>query len=882
LVHGVQRGPTGTREGVCPLSRLEKAVIGAAVALAAGYVWLLQLWPESARVVAGHIALTVAPATAAASCLLAARRAARRALGTWVLLAAASLCVAAGQGLWFFAQFGLGREIAFPSPSFFLFIAFHPIFALALIRSLRRDTPSDSPVDLVHDGMLAAAAIAAFMLRFLFEPLLASRPWLSYGDIAWIVGGQFVAQLSLVAAGALVVWRRATLSPRATAALVTVAIVNSTANLLVAAGADPDVGNPGDAFDLLWLSGWLLLAWAGAIGAQGTERIWSGRGASYLSRRRRQAVAPAAALALTAIIVDIAIRGETGPETAVAVGLLAMLLAARIVRSEGAFERERQERRELARTRVLVDLSRTLAAAPRVEDALTQVLDSARQLLSAERAWVERPEADHVRVLAGADAEAATLASAASCGSWLGGRRSAQKLIGPNEPCRGPGGAPLPARRWIAAATIRFGERHAGTLIVERDDTGFDDAEIDLLGALSDQAAVAIENARLIDEARQSERALLRNEKLASIGRLAAGVAHEINNPLAAIQAAAELLNDDGVAAADPEPLDIIRSESRRVGEIVRRMLDFVQPSDVSVTAVAIADLVSATIRLRAYDQTTAGIRTVVRLDGLPPVAADRGQLQQVVLNLIVNAEHALAGGRADRTIEITGQVVGDDVIVHFHDNGSGIAPEDIGRVFDPFFTTKPPGVGTGLGLSVSYGILRELGGGITVESRPGVGTTFLVRLPMARGPAQDAAVKAGGDTAPPPIHVGGPLSVLLVDDEASIRELVSRFLRRRGHHVETAANGRAALDAVATRAYDVILTDLKMPELDGEELYARLVAMDALLPDRVLFMSGDTVADATRDFLSRTARPFVSKPFDLEVLASRIAEVGAARGHGS
>jgi signal transduction histidine kinase len=856
------------------LSRIEKGLIGAAVALAACYAWVLQAGADPVRIIFGHVVMIAAPAAAATWCLLAARVAARRALPTWLLLAAAALTVAAGQTIWFVSEIVLGVPIGFPSASFLMFLSFHPIFALALIRSLRRDTPTDSPIDLAHDGMLATVAIAAILLRFLFEPLLETRPWLSYSDVAWVVGGQFVAQLSLVAAGALIVWQRSTLSPRAAAAVVAVAIVNSVANLLILAGVDPDVGKPGDAFDLLWLAGWVLLAWAGTVGAQGTERIWTGRGANYLSRRRRQAVAPIAALAMIAIIVDIAVSGEVGAESAVAVALLSLLLAARVMRAAGAFERERQERRELARTRVLVDLSRTLAAAPRVEDALAQVLDSARVLLTVRRAWVERPAADGVRTQTGPGADHAPIPAAASCGSWLAARRTAQKLVGPNEPCRGPGGAALPARCWIAAATIRFGERPAGTLVVERDDAGFDDAELDLLGALSDQAAVAIENARLIDEARQSERALLRNEKLASLGQLAAGVAHEINNPLAAIQTAAELLNDDGIGVDDPEPLQIIRSEARRVGQIVRRMLDFVRPTDVSVTAVDLAELVSATVRLRAGDQAAARIRTVVRLDGLPPVAADRGQLQQVVLNLVVNAEHALAKTAAERMIEVSGDVVGTDVVVRFRDTGSGIAPEHLGRVFDPFFTTKPPGVGTGLGLSVSYGIVRELGGTIGVESVPGTGTTFVVRLPASPAPTR---VAPAADVAAA-LRVDGPLSVLLVDDEPSIRELVSRFLRRRGHEVDTAVNGRAALDALANRAYDVILTDLKMPELDGEEFYARLLAMDAVLPKRVLFMSGDTVADATRDFLTRSARPFLSKPFDLEVLASRVAEVGAGR----
>lgn len=832
------------------------------------------------RLVIGHVVLVLGPALAAASCFNAARLGARRAAPTWWLIGLGAVLAATGQAIWFVQQVVLEQQLSFPSLSFYLFVAFHPLFAFGVLRSLRARGRSDPAWDIALDALLASAAIAAVLIRFVHEPLRAARPWLTYVEVSWIVSGQFVAQFSLIAVGVVVVWRRSMLSPRAVAGLAGVAIVNSLANLLQMASLDPAPGSPGDAFDLIWLLGWALLAWAGLTGASTGGRVWSGRAATRVSARLRQSVAPIAILVLAGLTIDVMRRGDAGPELLIAFSVLGLLLAVRMARAVGAVERENRERRELERTRVLVELSRTFAAAPRVENALAHVLTSAEKLLSTDRVWIERIGDDgSIQLHAGSNVADTIAPLDGTAGQWLGERRYAQKLSDERESSTGLAGAGPNARVWLAAGSIRFGPRTAGTLIAERETAGFDADELELLGALADQAAVAIENARLIDEARRAERRRLGNERLVSLGNLVAGVAHEINNPLTAIQSAADLLASGHPDEHDSETLDILRSEAARAGDLVRRMLDFIRPDEGRTVPTDVASALHAALKVRLSEHERTGVRVNVRLDSLPLVFAEPGRLHQVFLNLIVNAEHALAANQGSRTLEVTGRVDEMAVNVEFRDNGCGIPADQLDRVFDPFFTTKAPGAGTGLGLSLSHGILRDFGGSMSVTSTVGVGTSFTVQLPVA--PASLPGEPPTAPTAVPPVPPAmSSLSVLVVEDEASIRTLVRRYLRRRGHDVETADNGRAALAAMARRRYDVIVTDMKMPEMGGEELYSRLCDADNEHAQRVLFISGDTVSESTRDFLLRSGRPFVSKPFDLDELATRISEAAGAAAY--
>lgn len=415
----------------------------------------------------------------------------------------------------------------------------------------------------------------------------------------------------------------------------------------------------------------------------------------------------------------------------------------------------------------------------------------------------------------------------------------------------------------------------------------FQETDLEVMQALADLIGVGIENARLVEDARQAERQRLHAEKLATIGQLVAGLAHEINNPLAATQSASELLLGQELSDDVRESLEVIRAESARAALIVRKLLDFSRPHDVELTPLDVVTAIEASLSLRAYEHRVQDISVVRHFEPVPPVRADMHRLQQVFLNLIVNAEHAMAGQGRARVIEISCRLT-DAVEIRITDSGPGIPESSLDAVFDPFFTTKPVGQGTGLGLSVSYGIIRELGGTIKAVPHPD-GARFVIRLPplaavmpLPESSAQPEVESKATADGEPAIDTGSPgaagrVSILFVDDEPSLRRVAERYLARLGHHIELAANGEEALQLLQTRRFDVIVTDLRMPGLGGEELYLRL---GPLVQKRFLFMSGDIVSEKTRRFLAATRRPYLHKPFELKRLSeliSTIAEQPAA-----
>ena len=245
---------------------------------------------------------------------------------------------------------------------------------------------------------------------------------------------------------------------------------------------------------------------------------------------------------------------------------------------------------------------------------------------------------------------------------------------------------------------------------------------------------------RNASDGRHREEQLRQSEKLAALGELVAGVAHELNNPLTGISAFAQLLLEDGLDPDQHESVRLIKREADRAVGVIRDLLLFARKSGPTRSPVDVNELIRLTLRLRTYGLRSAGIDVQVELDPeLPPVAGDSQRLQQVILNLIVNAEHALQGTDRRRLVVRTDRAR-EGVAVSVTDNGTGIDEETRQRIFEPFFTTKPPGQGTGLGLSVSYGIVRAHGGTIQIETTPGVGTTFRVTLPRSVVPAAASA----------------------------------------------------------------------------------------------------------------------------------------------
>ncbi|MBA3890656.1 MAG: PAS domain S-box protein [Gemmatimonadaceae bacterium] len=376
------------------------------------------------------------------------------------------------------------------------------------------------------------------------------------------------------------------------------------------------------------------------------------------------------------------------------------------------------------------------------------------------------------------------------------------------------------------------------------------------------------------DEKHLSEQ-LLQQEKLAAVGQLVSGVAHELNNPLAGVVAFSQLL-----LAADAPPdqrraAETIHAEAKRAARIVANLLTFARQHQPERTVTDVNRIVDATIDLRRYTLRTNQVDVELALDeSLPLTWADPHQLQQVIVNLVANAEQALAEWAGRRRITVATTYANGMLQIQVRDSGPGIPAEHLGRVFNPFFTTKGVGKGTGLGLSISHGIIREHGGRIRAESAGGEGATFTIELPHVPPPEQEEAPEqpAGASSNAPARRI------LVVDDEPAIRSVLTTFLTSLGHEVEAFGSGRDALARAAVADFDRVLLDLRMPDMSGDAVFAELQAMDPALASRVVFVTGDLQSQATRRFLDSTGRPVLTKPFLLDDLAALVGAPAEAR----
>lgn len=357
--------------------------------------------------------------------------------------------------------------------------------------------------------------------------------------------------------------------------------------------------------------------------------------------------------------------------------------------------------------------------------------------------------------------------------------------------------------------------------------------------------------------ARQRE-ALYQNEKLSALGSLLAGVAHELNNPLSVVVGRAIMLEEE---AGDPETaaaVSKIRQAAERCARIVKTFLAMARQQQPERTPVHLNALVTPALDLVGYGLRTAGVE--VRLDlapDLPPLWADAAQMHQVLSNLLVNAQQALLPMPEPRWLQVaTGWDAAANVLhLTVTDNGPGVPAPIRSRIFDPFFTTKPKGVGTGVGLSLSHGIIAAHGGTLTLESPPEGGARFVITLPLL------AAVPPGEAAVSPAQHSIAPRTMLIVDDEPEVAAMLSDILTRTGHQTTVAHSGNAALACLARRNYDLILSDLHMPDLNGLDLYRHIQTSYPYLGERIVFITGDTLGATTRHFLTETGAPYLEKP---------------------
>jgi len=404
----------------------------------------------------------------------------------------------------------------------------------------------------------------------------------------------------------------------------------------------------------------------------------------------------------------------------------------------------------------------------------------------------------------------------------------------------------------------------------------FTEADRRILSVIAHQTAIAISKARLFEELetrmeqlQDAQARLMQSEKMAALGALVSGVAHELNNPLTAVIGYAQLLQlrdlDDDVK----QDLQRIYDGALRSSQIANDLLTFARSYKPQRSPVDINQALEQTLSLQAYELRVHNIKTVTDLlPDLPVTVADPHRLKQVFLNLIVNAQQAMEGVKGGGILTVRTFMPPDrpgTLRIEFEDNGPGIPPEILGRIFDPFFTTKEVGKGTGLGLSICYGIIAEHGGTIWAENNADrgkgaeSGAIFIAELPFVPVKEEESRDEQFPDKA---AQDKASLRILVVDDEPDVVELISRVAEPQGHHVEEASDGIEALELLAQDDFQIIFCDLKMPGLSGDALYERVAKERPEFAQRFIFISGDTVNTESRAFVALTGRPLIMKPF--------------------
>jgi len=444
-----------------------------------------------------------------------------------------------------------------------------------------------------------------------------------------------------------------------------------------------------------------------------------------------------------------------------------------------------------------------------------------------------------------------------------------------------------------AALSELFATARRGTspLLVERAFRTRDGARIDGQATF---APIVVEGAdaprevsviiRDLTRSKRLEQEVLQTAKLAAVGTLAAGTAHEINNVLAVIMGNAELLQQSpGLGADDQESLTTILDAASRSRDIVRHLLTFARRRGPRREPVDLVELVEASLRLLSTELARAGARVKRTLAAIPPVSCDPGQISLAILNLVKNARDALAQkgggeltvGLTRRPPETAGALA--HAVLEVRDTGPGMPPEVRKRVFEPFFTTKEVGVGTGLGLSTAYGIVMNHGGKIEFESAPGEGSTFRILLPLERSevvevPAAEAAGVGAEDVRMPPRPT---LHVLVCDDDAGIRTTLGAMVRRLSHEATAVSNGDEAVQAIRAARFDLVFLDLSMAGMDGLETRAQILKQ---VPEqRIVLVTGSSELEDLMQRTGLTADQILRKPFSYKDIALQLSRLAGA-----
>jgi signal transduction histidine kinase len=429
-----------------------------------------------------------------------------------------------------------------------------------------------------------------------------------------------------------------------------------------------------------------------------------------------------------------------------------------------------------------------------------------------------------------------------------------------------------PMQRAAFAGAVRDATRTPQRLAVAIDFAGEPGREIEALLTGIDPQQPDKVLCLALDVSRETllQQKLLRADRLAQLGALVSGVAHELNNPLSAISGFAEMLAADAPNAEQRESAEIIHLEAMRAGRVVQTLLDFARHRTQTRQPVSLQDIVERVLALQRSALKRARCKAIVDLpEDLPDIAGDPQELQQVVLNAVLNAVQAIEGAGHPGVITISAQRTNGHLTLMVEDTGPGVPPEVLDRVFEPFFTTKGVG-GTGLGLAISLGIVKAMGGRMYVHNIEGGGARLGIELPL-RPAVEEVTPQAGFHKA------ARPLSVLVVEDEASVRRGFTLMARRLGHNVTVSGSydEAAALLAGPESGYDAVVVDVHLDEAHtGFELFDRLLEEGRGREHRVIFTTGDSISPRTRDALERSERPVLRKPFKLDELKEILERV--------
>jgi PAS domain S-box-containing protein len=381
-----------------------------------------------------------------------------------------------------------------------------------------------------------------------------------------------------------------------------------------------------------------------------------------------------------------------------------------------------------------------------------------------------------------------------------------------------------------------------------------------------------------VTEREAIEKQVLMTSKLASIGELASGVAHELNNPLTGVMGYAQLLIDNKNKNVPPEvksDLNKIYQESQRAAKIVQNLLSFARRRKPEKSYFDANELVQRTLDLRSYELKTSNIRVCINLEpDLPEIKADYHQIQQVILNILINAEQALTETGHRGKITVTTSAVEDRIRISIADSGPGIPKENTSRIFDPFFTTKEVGKGTGLGLSVCHGIVTAHGGNIYVESEEGKGAEFIIDLPIAVAEEPDVGGRAGMVENNRRYRRKASENILIIDDESGIRDVLTRVFSETGYRTDSASDAKCALTKLNKNGYDLFIIDLKLPRVSGMRLYEIMKERYPSSVEKVMFITGDAITPSTQKFLDSAGRPYLTKPFNPKVAVELVEEM--------